>query len=198
MAITIGRNRSDAAALLAAESLLAWVGVPQHLVRTSITELTQIKGVTEEGAIQLKAALELGRRLMRPPLHERPTIRTPADAANVLIPELMLLEQEHMCTLLLDRQSRLIANPTIYIGSLNTAVVRIAEIFKEGVRQNASSLVLSHNHPSGDPTPSPEDVQVTRQIVAAGNLLGIEVLDHVVIGGASFVSLRERGLGFTV
>jgi DNA repair protein RadC len=107
-----------------------------------------------------------------------------------------LLEQEHMRVLLLDTKNRVVAAREVYIGSLNTSLIRVGELFKEAVRANSASLIVVHNHPSGDPTPSPEDVAVTKQIVEAGRLLDIDVLDHLVIGQGRWVSLKERGLGF--
>jgi DNA repair protein RadC len=107
-----------------------------------------------------------------------------------------LLEQEHMRVLLLDTKNRVVATKEVYVGSLNTSLIRVGELFKEAVRANNASLIVVHNHPSGDPTPSPEDVAVTKQIVEAGRLLDIEVLDHLIIGQGRFVSLKERGLGF--
>lgn len=110
--------------------------------------------------------------------------------------EMSLLGQEHLRTVLLDSRNRVIAIPTIYVGSLNAASVRVGEVFREAIRANSAAMIIVHNHPSGDPTPSPEDVQVTRQMVEAGSLLAIDVLDHLVIGRQRFVSLKERGLGF--
>ncbi len=110
--------------------------------------------------------------------------------------EMGQLQQEVMRTVLLNTKNRVIASPVIYQGSLNTAVVRVGELFRAAIKHNCLSLIVVHNHPSGDPTPSPEDVAVTREIVAAGKLLDIAVLDHLVIGHQCFVSLKERGLGF--
>ncbi len=107
-----------------------------------------------------------------------------------------LLSQEHLRIVLLDTRNRVISIPTVYIGSLNAASVRVGEVFREAIRANSACIVVVHNHPSGDPTPSPEDVQVTRQIVEAGSLMNIDVLDHLVIGRQRFVSMKERGLGF--
>ena len=111
--------------------------------------------------------------------------------------EMSVLEQEHMRVLLLDTRNRVLAVPTVYQGSLNTSVVRVSEIFRDAIRQNAAAIIVVHNHPSGDPTPSSEDVAVTRSIIIAGKLLDIEVLDHLVIGNQRFVSLKERGLAFS-
>jgi DNA repair protein RadC len=110
--------------------------------------------------------------------------------------EMALLEQEHLRVMLLDTKNRVLETPTVYIGSLNTSLIRVGELFREAIRANCASLIVLHNHPSGDPTPSPEDVAVTRQIVEAGQLLDVEVLDHLIIGRQRFVSLKERGLGF--
>jgi DNA repair protein RadC len=114
----------------------------------------------------------------------------------MLMAEMSLLDQEHLRTVLLDTRNRVVAIPTVYVGSLNAASVRVGEVFKEAIRRNVAAMIVVHNHPSHDPTPSPEDVQVTRMIVEAGSLLNIDVLDHLVIGRQRFVSMKERGLGF--
>jgi DNA repair protein RadC len=127
---------------------------------------------------------------------ERPKVTTPADAANLLMSEMMFLEQEELRVVILDTRNRVLSTPTIYRGSLNTSVIRIGELFRAAIRSNAAAVIVAHNHPSGDPAPSPEDINVTRQLVKAGKLLDIDVLDHIVIGRQKFVSLKERGLGF--
>jgi DNA repair protein RadC len=160
--------------------------------------LNQVKGISTAKIAQLKAALELGRRLLLTSPDARPQITSPADAANLLMLEMSGLEQENLRTLLLDTKNRVLASPTVYIGNVNSSIIRVSEIFREAVRQNATALIMAHNHPSGDPTPSPEDVHVTRSVVEAGHLLGIEVLDHLVIGHQQFTSLKERGLGFDI
>ena len=109
---------------------------------------------------------------------------------------MMYLEQEHLRLILLDTRNYVIDTPTLYIGSLNTSMIRIGEVFRDAIRRNAAALIAAHNHPSGDPAPSPEDVNVTRQIVQAGKLLDIDLLDHIIIGRQRYVSLKERGLGF--
>ncbi len=166
------------------------------LARLPLNELTRVKGVGEAKALELLAVFELGRRIQLASAGERPAIKTPADAVTLLA-DMGTLEQEVMRTLLLDTKNRVLAMPTVYAGSLNTTVIRISELFREAIRQNCAALILAHNHPSGDPSPSPEDVAVTREIVQAGKILDIDVLDHLVIGaGQKFVSLKERGLGF--
>ena len=180
----------------AANLMAAFEGI-EGVARANMSELQQQPGIGASTAARIKAAFELGRRLIVERPADRCQIRTPADAANLLMPEMGLLEQEQMRTILLDTKNRVIAIPTIYVGSVNTTMIRVAELFREAIRRNCPSLIAVHNHPSGDPTPSPEDVAVTRQIVEAGKLMDVEVLDHVIIGGTTrFVSLKERGLGF--
>jgi DNA repair protein RadC len=123
-------------------------------------------------------------------------VPSPADAANLLMFEKMNLAQEHLRVILLDTRNRVLATPTIYVGSLNSSVVRIGELFKAAIRDNAAAVIVAHNHPSSDPSPSPEDIHVTRQMVKAGKLLDVSVLDHIIIGRNRWVSLKERGLGF--
>jgi DNA repair protein RadC len=167
------------------------------LAQASTAELVSAKGLGPAKVAQLRAALELGRRMLVQSPEERPQIRSPADAANLLLSEMSLLEQEHLRVILLDTKNRVLDTPTIYMGSLNTSLIRVGELFREAIRANCASLIVVHNHPSGDPTPSPEDVAVTRQIVEAGKLLDVEVLDHLILGRGRFVSLKERGLGFS-
>jgi DNA repair protein RadC len=181
---------------LAERLLITFKDLP-GLARASIAELTEVKGVGPAKAVEIKAALEIGRRLLTTAPEEKPRITSPADAANLLMSEMCFLEKEHLRLILMDTRSRVLSTPTIYIGSLNTSVVRIGELFRAAIKENAAAFIVAHNHPSGDPSPSPEDVSVTRQIVQAGALLNIEVLDHIVIGHNRFVSLKERGLGFS-
>ncbi len=168
----------------------------RDLMHASARELQGVKGVTPRRAAQIKAALEAGRRLAIEADSERAQIRAPADAATLLMSEMSLLEQEQFRVVLLDTRNRVIGVTTLYVGSLNTAMVRVGEVFRDAIRQNACSIIVAHNHPSGDPAPSPEDVALTREIINAGKLLDIDTLDHLVIGGGRFVSLRERGLAF--
>ena len=179
----------------AANLMAAFEGI-EGVARANMSELQQQPGIGASTAARIKAAFELGRRLIveRPP--DRPQIRTPADAANLVMAEMGLLDQEHLRTILLDTKNRVIAIPTIYVGSVNTTMIRVAEVFREAIRRNCPSLIVLHNHPSGDVSPSPEDVAVTRQIVEAGKLMDVEVLDHLIVSQHKFVSLKERGLGF--
>jgi|YNPNPStandDraft_1061719.scaffolds.fasta_scaffold49408_4 DNA repair protein RadC len=196
IAIILRVGTRDENVLRLAQRLLTAYGGLAGLAQAPFSELVEIKGMGEAKVTQLKAAFELGRRLLVAAPHERPTVRSPADVANLLLLEMGMLEQEHLRTVLLDSKNHVLKVHTVYIGSLNTTAVRVAELFREAIRLNCAALIVAHNHPSGDPTPSPEDVQVTRQIVEAGKLLNIDVLDHLIIGQARWVSLKERGLGF--
>ncbi len=179
-----------------AERLLATFKDLPGLSRATINELTQVKGIGPAKAVEIKAALEIGRRLVATAPQEKATVTTPEDAANLLMSEMTFLEKEHLRLILLDTRNHVLATPTIYVGSLNASVVRIGELFRAALKENAAALVVAHNHPSGDPSPSPEDIKVTQQIIQAGKILDIDVLDHIIIGRQKFVSLKERGLGF--
>jgi len=179
-----------------ASRLLTTYGGLAGLARVPFTELCEVHGLGEAKACQLKAALEMGRRLLLAQPEERLQVRSPADLAPLLMLELAPLDQETLRVVLLNTKNQVIKFSDVYKGSLNSSLVRVAEVFKEAVRVNAAAIIVAHNHPSGDPTPSMEDARVTEQIVAAGKLLEIEVLDHLVIGERSYVSLREKRLGF--
>jgi DNA repair protein RadC len=196
MAIILRVGSREENVIMLAQRLLTCYGGLSGLAAASYEELAGIKGVGRVKAIELKAAFELGKRLLVAAPHERPTVKSPADAANLLLMEMGPLEQEHLRTVIMDSKNHVLKVHTVYIGSLNTAVVRVGELFREAIRLNAAAVIVAHNHPSGDPTPSPEDVRVTHQIVEAGKLLNIDVLDHLVIGQQRWVSLKERGLGF--
>ena len=166
------------------------------LARTSFGELCAEHSVGAAKAAQVHAALELGKRLLSTQSEERPVVRSPQDVVALLKAEMVLLEQEHLRVVLLNTRNQVLAVPEVYKGNVNTAVVRPSEVFRDAVRESCPAVIVVHNHPSGDPTPSADDVSITKQIVEAGALLGIEVLDHVVIARGGFASLRERGEGF--
>ncbi len=179
-----------------AQQILVKTGGLSGLHRTPYAELCQRRGVGPAKAAQLKAAIEVGRRMAVATPEERPAIQSPEDAAGLLLYEMAALEQEHLRVLLLDTRNRLERTVEVYRGSLNTSLIRIGGVFRDAVRYHAAAIIVAHNHPSGDPTPSPEDVNVTKAIVEAGRLLDIEVLDHLVIGRGRYVSLKSQGLGF--
>ncbi len=147
-------------------------------------------------AAEIQATLDLGRRLALLPAIERPTIRAPEDAANLLVSDMGLLEQEHLRVILLNVRHHVLGIREIYRGNAHSSTVRLGEVFREAVRDNASSIVIAHNHPSGDSQPSEADVQLTRDARRAGELLNIEVLDHLIIVQNGFLSLKDKRLGF--
>lgn len=204
------------AALSSAEllAILLRVGVPgenavqmgQHLLqsfhglaglhRAPFVELTNQRGIGAAKAAQIKAAIELGRRLSLESPEERPTINSPADAAALVQYDMSALEQECLRVLLLDTRNHVLDIVEVYQGSVNMSQIRVGEVFKAAIRRNASAVIVVHNHPSGDPTPSPDDLAVTRALVQAGKLVDVDMLDHLIIGQGRFTSMKERGLGF--
>ena len=192
LAIVVGGNDG----FQIADNILRYASQLSDLARLSFYELVSIPGVGPSTAARLQALTELACRLQREAPQEQASIRSPSDIANLLQLEMALLDHEQLRIVLLDTKNRVQDVITLYKGSLNTAVVRVGEVFKEALKRNMAAIIIVHNHPSGDPTPSPEDVLVTQKIVQAGELLNIDVLDHLVIGYNRFVSLKERGLGF--
>ncbi len=178
------------------QRLLKDFGGLTGLSRVPFEELCEVRGLGEAKAALLKAALEMGQRILVAQPDERPTIRTPKDVADLLMLEMSQLEQENLKLILLNTKNQVFRMITVYKGTVNSSQVRVAELFKEAVRHNATSIVLAHNHPSGDPTPSPEDIRITELVVEAGKLLEIDLLDHIVIGHQRWASLREKRLGF--
>ena len=168
------------------------------LGRVSFSELCAERGLSEAKTSQLMAALELGRRFVSLAPQERAVINSPQDVANLLLAEMSVLDQEHLRILLLNTRNEVLGIQEIYVGNVNSSVVRAAEVFRPAVQANAPSIIVVHNHPSGDPAPSSQDVDITNELISAGKLLGIELLDHVVLGrGNRFVSMNERRFAFT-
>jgi len=197
LAIILRTGTPDENVIHLAQRLLTEFRNLGGLARADASELTATRGVGPVKVAEIKAAFELGKRLLVEAPEERAQIRSPADAANLMIPVMSLLEQEELYVLLLDTKNRVLAQEQVAKGSLNVTHIQVGELFKKAIRLGqCAAIILVHNHPSGDPTPSPDDVAVTKQVVEAGKLLDIDVLDHVIIGGQRFISLKERGLGF--
>lgn len=192
--LRVGVKGQDVLSL--ASSLLVQFGGASALYRTPWQDMAAVHGMGEAKAVTIKAALELGRRILLAEEKDRLQIRSPADVASLLQIEMGMLEQEHLRVVLLNTKNHVLGIREIYRGSVNSSQVRTSEVFRDAVKENCPAIVVAHNHPSGDPTPSPEDVRVTRDLVAAGKLLDIEVLDHLVIGRNRYVSLRQKKLGF--
>lgn len=192
--LRVGVKGQDVVSL--ANQLLVQFGGTGGLYRATWQDLAAVHGMGEAKAVAIRAALELGRRAMQAEERDRLQVRSPADVAGLLQIEMGLLEQEHLKVVLLNTKNHVMSIREVYRGSVNSSQVRTAEVFRDAIKENCPSIVVAHNHPSGDPTPSPEDVRVTRDLVAAGRLLDIEVLDHLVIGRSRYVSLRQKKLGF--
>jgi DNA repair protein RadC len=188
---TRGRSAVD----LAGDALARHDGLTE-LARASELELRAIPGVGAARAAQLIAAFELGRRMLADWPAARPTIRSPRDVADRLILQMGRLEREELRVVLLDTKNHILRVATVYQGNVSSSLVRIGELFRDAVRLNAAGVILVHNHPSGDPTPSPDDLHLTAAALAAGRLLDIQLLDHLVIGHDAYVSLRDRGVVF--
>ena len=196
LAILLRTGTGGRSALDLAHELLSHFKGLRGLAQTSVDQICQVKGIGTAKAAQILAALELGKRLQVAAPDTRPQITSPADAANLLQLEMGLLEQEHLRVLLLDSKNCVQSISEVYIGNVNTSVVRVAEVFRDAVRSNCPFIIVAHNHPSGDPTPSREDISTTQKIAKAGELLNIEMLDHIIIGLNRYVSLKERGISF--
>lgn len=189
-------SRSETAVNLSQRLLLGEKGVNglRFLVEASIEELGKIKGIGIAKAAQIKAAIEIGKRLASLSQSERPVIKCPGDVRNLLMEEMRYLDKEYFKIILLNIKNQVIHVEDVSVGSLNSSIVHPREIFKIAIRRSSAALILVHNHPSGDPTPSGEDVEITRRLVESGKLLGIGVLDHVIIGDGRYTSLKEKGL----
>lgn len=182
---------------IAGQRLLAHYGSLGALRRVEVSTLCAAHGLTERQATHLRDALDLATGLVVEPPGERPQVRSPRDAARLLLPNMGHLDHEQVRVLLLDTANRLIVALTLYRGTVCECRVRVAEVFREAVRSNATALVVAHNHPGGSSDPSPEDVRLTSALVQAGRLLDIDVLDHLIVGSLTrYTSLRERGLGW--
>ena len=160
--------------------------------------LLKIHGLGEAKAAKVLAALELGRRMSALPPEDRHQIKTPEDLASLFVPYLTGLDHEELRIAVLDTKHRLERLVTVYQGSVNSAQVRVAEVFKEAIRSNSPAIALAHNHPSGDPTPSAADISLTAELASAAKLLDIDLVDHLIIGDGRWTSLRRLGLGFPV
>lgn len=157
-------------------------------------DICKVKGIGLVKAVTIAAALELGRRLHSTCVQDKPVIRLPRDAADFMMPRLRYETREHFVCLLLSTKNHVLAAPVISVGTLNASLVHPREVFREAIAYAAAAVILVHNHPSGDPTPSQEDISLTKKLVAGGQLLDMTVLDHVIIGDGRYVSLKEKGI----
>lgn len=193
IAILLRTGTKQESVLTLANRILTSFDKIQDFQYATLEECMKVKGVGQAKAVQLLAAVELGKRVNRKDSRERYVIRSPEDAANYLMTDMASLQQEHFVALFLNVKNEVLHKETIFIGSLNASIVHPRELFREAVKRSAASIICAHNHPSGNPVPSPEDIEVTKRLVAAGDMMGIDVLDHLVIGDHQFISLKEKG-----
>jgi DNA repair protein RadC len=193
LAIVIGNGIREANALSIANVMLADAGGLHGLLRFTYDGLQQVKGLGGAKAARLLAALELGRRTLTHRAVDRPQFRSPKDVARYLMPEYGCRPTEQFGVVLLDTKHRVLKTTVLTVGTLDSSPVHPREVFREAASGAAAALVLFHNHPSGDPTPSSQDIALSRRLVAAGTLMGIEVLDHVILGESRYCSLKESG-----
>lgn len=193
LALVLGSGSRRADALNLANELLRCQGGVRGLARAGCADLARVDGVGPAKAAQITAAIELGRRTLTQPPDERLQLRTPRDAAAFLLPMFGARPVEHFGVVLLDVKHRVIRTAVIATGTLNSTIVQPRDVFREAILGAAAAIVAFHNHPSGDPSPSADDLDLTRRLVAAGTLLGIDVADHLVLGDNRYCSFREMG-----
>lgn len=194
LAILIRTGTTERSALGLGEQLLSHFKGLRAVANASIEQLSEVKGVGEVKAIQIAAAIELGKRIAVLNEDEKPVIRSPQDVSNLLMPELRDAKKEHLKSLILSTKNQVLKIHTVSIGILDSSLVHPREVFRDAIVASAAAIIVAHNHPSGDPTPSAEDRRITQRLAEAGQILGIELLDHVILGDNQFVSLKERGV----
>ena len=194
LAVILRTGTYQDTALDLAQMVLSRAGKLRELPYLAVEELMEIKGIGPAKAVQLKAALELGRRMVVASRGYNVDITSPEDVFNYMMEEMRYLEQEEFRIILLNIKNKVLGVETVFRGGLNSSIVHPREIFRLALRRSAASLILLHNHPSGDPTPSAEDISVTRRLVEAGEIMGVNILDHIIMGEGRFLSFREKGL----
>lgn len=194
LAIQLRTGSRERSALGIAELILSQFSDLRGVANASVEELCRVKGLGPVKAIQIASAMELGKRLRLPVGDTRPCINDPGDVAHMLMDELRDARREHFVVISVDSKNRVIKKATVSVGILDSSLVHPREVFREAISVSASAIVVAHNHPSGDPTPSGEDHRITKRLVESGAVIGIEVLDHVILGDDRWVSLKERGL----
>jgi DNA repair protein RadC len=195
LALILGRGIKGESVMVTSQKLLSRFGNLKGIANASVEELTQTKGIGSAKAAQIKAALELSRRL-EADAGEKPkaVLKSPDGVATEVRSQLKGKKKEHFVVLCLDTRNRLINRKLVSVGSLDTSIVHPREVFKEAVSSCAASVIFAHNHPSGDPEPSKEDIELTKRLAKAGEIIGIDVLDHIIVCDKSYVSLKARNL----
>ncbi len=192
IAILLRTGTKEKSAIYLAEQIVHEFPNLYALKNISLDELMKIKGIGKAKAIQIIAAIELGDRTNQYVLERGMQIKSPIECAEYIAEEVKTLEQEHFIGIYLDTKNRILAKKTLFIGSLNRSLVHPREVFKEALRHGCASIIVVHNHPSGDPTPSPQDISITKRLIEVGELMGIELLDHLVIGTDGYISMKEE------
>jgi DNA repair protein RadC len=193
IAILLRTGTKEESVLQLSNRLLTQFEGLRLLKGATLEEMTEIKGIGQTKAIQILAAVELGRRVSNLAFDERYVIRSPEDGAKYMMNDMRFLTQEHFVCLYLNTKNQVIHKQTIFIGSLNASIVHPREVYREALKRSAASIIALHNHPSGDPAPSREDVEVTKRLSECGKIIGVDLLDHLIIGENKFVSLKEKG-----
>jgi DNA repair protein RadC len=194
LAIILRVGTREYSAIGLAEHMLSRFDGLRGIATASVEELSRIKGLGTAKAAQIKAMVELGKRLAASVLGSRPVIRSPQDAVELVMADIRDEPQENFKGLFLNTKNEVVKTCTITVGSLNASIITPRELFREAISCNSAAVIVAHNHPSGDPTPSREDIDISKRLHQAGQMIGIEVLDHLVIGDGRWVSLKERGL----
>jgi DNA repair protein RadC len=193
IAILLRTGTKEESVLQLSNRLLTQFEGLRLLKSATLQEMTEIKGIGQTKAIQILAAVELGRRVSNLAFDERYVIRSPEDGAKYMMNDMRFLTQEHFVCLYLNTKNQVIHKQTIFIGSLNASIVHPREVYREALKRSAASIICLHNHPSGDPAPSREDIEVTKRLAECGKIIGVDLLDHLIIGENKFVSLKEKG-----
>ncbi|GFR34896.1 RadC family protein [Thermobrachium celere] len=194
LAIILRTGTKSESALDLAKKILSKYGGITFLANSSVFELSKIRGIGFAKACQIKACIELGKRLNSFKGQEKVKITCPEDVALLVMDEMRFLTKEHFRVIFLNTKNYVIQVKDISIGSLNSSIVHPREVFLEAIKQSSASIILCHNHPSGDPNPSSEDINITKRLIDAGKILGIEVLDHLIIGDGKYISLKEKNI----
>jgi len=195
LALILGRGIAGESVMVTAQRLLSQFGNLKGIANASVEELSQVKGIGLAKASQIKAAFELANRLENyAEAEDKPLVKTPEEVVNLVRSRLQDKKKEYFLAILLDTRNRLIKVSEISVGSLDSSIVHPREVFKEAISASAASVIFAHNHPSGDPTASEDDIQLTKRLAEVGEIMGIDVLDHIVIGDKKYLSLKREGL----